>query len=42
MVGGRNIANEYFLRNAGENYVDFDALAIGPVVAQLARSFDTY
>ena len=42
VVGGRNIANEYFLRNPGENYVDFDALAIGPVVAQLARSFDTY
>ena len=42
VVGGRNIANEYFLRHAGENYVDFDALAIGPVVAQLARSFDTY
>ncbi len=42
VVGGRNIANEYFMRNPSENYVDFDALAVGPVVSQLAQSFDTY
>ena len=42
VVGGRNMADEYFLRSAGGNFVDFDALAAGPVVAELARIFDGY
>ena len=42
VVGGRNMADEYFLRSAGANFVDFDALATGPVVADLARIFDGY
>ncbi len=42
VIGGRNMADEYFLRRAGANFVDFDALATGPVVADLAHIFDGY
>ena len=42
VVGGRNLADEYFLRSPGANFIDFDALATGPVVADLARIYDRY
>jgi putative cardiolipin synthase len=42
VAGGRNIANEYFMRSASANFIDMDVLASGPVVAQLAAVFDTY
>ena len=42
VVGGRNLADEYFLRNPAANFVDFDLLATGPVVRELSRTFDTY
>ena len=42
VFGGRNLADEYFLRNAAANFVDFDALATGPVVRELSHTFDTY
>ncbi|MBT2324678.1 phospholipase D family protein [Variovorax paradoxus] len=42
IVGGRNMADEYFQRHANANFLDFDVLAIGPVVDELAQSFDTY
>jgi cardiolipin synthase C len=42
VVGGRNVADEYF--GAGEDplFADLDVLAIGPVVADVSRSFDRY
>lgn len=42
IVGGRNMADEYFLRHAGANFIDFEALVVGPVVAELALAFDPY
>ncbi|TAM39743.1 MAG: phospholipase D family protein, partial [Burkholderiaceae bacterium] len=42
VVGGRNLADEYYLRNAAANFVDLDVLATGPVVRELSHSFDTY
>ncbi len=41
IVGGRNMADGYFTRGP-DNFIDFDALAIGPVVTQLQSIFDTY
>jgi putative cardiolipin synthase len=42
VAGGRNIADEYFMRGATDNFVDMDALFVGTVVPQLAGIFDTY
>jgi putative cardiolipin synthase len=42
VVGGRNLADGYFLRDHGANFIDFDALAVGPIVPQLADIFDLY
>ncbi|MGH8820828.1 MAG: phospholipase D family protein [Rhodoferax sp.] len=42
VVGGRNLADEYFLRNSRANFVDFDVLLTGPVVPKLSSSFDAY
>ena len=42
VAGGRNIADEYFLLNSAQNFVDMDALVVGKVVPQLADIFDTY
>ena len=43
VVGGRNVANEYFLRNAqGLNFIDVDAFVVGWVVAPLQDLFDRY
>jgi putative cardiolipin synthase len=40
--GGRNIANEYFMRSESANYIDMDVLSIGPVVRGLSDVFDCY
>ena len=32
IIGGRNIADEYFQAGAGLGYIDLDVLAIGAVV----------
>jgi len=40
--GGRNIANEYFMRSEDANFVDIDVLSAGPVVRQLSSLFDSY
>jgi putative cardiolipin synthase len=40
--GGRNIANEYFMRNEEANFVDLDVMSAGPVVQQLSALFDSY
>ncbi|GGC93982.1 phospholipase D family protein [Undibacterium terreum] len=42
VFGGRNIADEYFMRAGASNFVDIDAFAAGPVVRQLSGLFDTY
>ncbi|WP_249931360.1 phospholipase D family protein [Ramlibacter sp. 2FC] len=42
VIGGRNIANEYFDFDASANFVDLDALVAGDAVQQAAATFDTY
>ena len=42
VAGGRNIADDYFQRGTQQNFVDLDALIVGPVVGDLAASFDQY
>src|SRR6266404_3035830 len=42
VAGGRNIADEYFMRSMTDNFVDMDAFIVGAVVPQLAALFDTY
>lgn len=42
IVGGRNIADDYFDANEKSNFRDLDLLAIGPVVEQASRTFDAY
>jgi len=42
VVGGRNIANEYFQRDAGSNFIDIDTLVAGAVVRRLSSLFDVY
>ena len=42
VAGGRNIADEYFMRSMTDNFVDMDAFVVGAVVPQLAGIFDTY
>ncbi|MEO8922874.1 MAG: phospholipase D family protein [Caldimonas sp.] len=42
VVGGRNIADEYFLRSAESNFVDMDAFVMGAVVNDMSKIFDRY
>lgn len=42
VVGGRNIADEYFGAAEGLGFADLDVMAIGPVVQQVSREFDLY
>lgn len=42
IVGGRNIADEYFQLKENSVFIDFDVLAVGPIAAQVSRSFDQY
>ena len=42
VMGGRNIADEYFMRSVKNNFIDMDVLLVGPVVPQLAGIFDIY
>ncbi|WP_354328398.1 phospholipase D family protein [Variovorax paradoxus] len=42
IAGGRNLADEYFLRSEGANFIDFELVMAGPVVPEAARIFDTY
>jgi putative cardiolipin synthase len=39
VVGGRNIANEYFVLGEAQNFIDMDALIVGKVVPQLESTF---
>ncbi len=42
VMGGRNIADEYFARGMASNFVDMDVLLVGNIVQQLAGIFDIY
>jgi putative cardiolipin synthase len=42
VMGGRNIADEYFARGVSSNFVDMDVLLAGNVVERLAAIFDIY
>lgn len=42
VIGGRNVANEYFLRGASENFIDVDAFTVGQVIPPLQNLFDRY
>src|SRR5438046_1553427 len=42
VMGGRNIADEYFTRSVKNNFIDMDVFTMGPVVGQLASIFDVY
>ncbi len=42
VAGGRNIADEYFLRAQDANFVDMDAFVTGAVVSQMSSIFDRY
>lgn len=42
VVGGRNLADEYFFRHREANFIDFDMLMVGAVVPQLSGCFDAY
>ncbi|HZP67948.1 MAG TPA: phospholipase D family protein [Rudaea sp.] len=42
IVGGRNIGDAYFEDGQTQHFRDLDVIAIGPVVQQSSRAFDTY
>ena len=42
IIGGRNLADGYFQRDADANFIDFDVLAVGAVLPELAAVFDRY
>ncbi len=42
ITGGRNLGDAYFGQAQDSNFVDLDVLAAGPIVRDLAASFDTY
>ena len=42
IAGGRNIADEYFMRSDVANFIDMDVLASGPVVPELSDTFDEF
>ena len=42
VTGGRNIADEYFMRGSAANFIDMDVLSTGPVVRELSGVFDSF
>lgn len=42
IVGGRNIAEEYFELTQDIKFDDYEVLALGPVVAQVSEGFDEF
>jgi len=42
IVGGRNLANEYFGLHSEANFRDLELLAGGPIVQEVSASFDDY
>ncbi len=42
VVGGRNIAVEYYQLETSGEFVDFDMFAVGPIVKEVSSQFDLY
>lgn len=42
IVGGRNIAAEYFQLETDGEFIDFDMLSVGPIVREVSGEFDRY
>ena len=42
IVGGRNIADEYFGAREDSKFGDLDVIGIGPIVQEVSNMFDTY
>ncbi len=42
VAGGRNVADEYYMRHAQNNFVDLDAFVVGALVPKLQALFDDY
>jgi putative cardiolipin synthase len=42
LIGGRNIADEYFGAREDAKFGDLDVLGVGPVVQDVSNTFDTY
>ena len=42
IIGGRNIADEYFGARVDAKFGDLDVLAVGPVVNEVSATFDSY
>ena len=42
ILGGRNIGDEYFQASKETEFGDFDVLTIGPLVAPISKSFDSF
>ena len=42
IMGGRNLGDAYFDNSESSNFLDTDALIMGPVVRDLSNSFDSY
>ena len=42
IVGGRNIAEEYFQLDTTGEFIDFDMLLAGPIVREVSAEFDRY
>jgi len=42
VVGGRNIADEYFDLKTEFVFIDFDVMAMGPIAAEISTSFDEF
>ena len=42
ITGGRNLGDAYFGQGQDSNFVDLDILAAGPIVGEIAKSFDAY
>ena len=42
ITGGRNIGEEYFLRNKNFSFLDRDILLVGPIVEGMKESFEAY
>ncbi len=42
VVGGRNLGEEYFGLKEKGVFVDFDVIAIGPIVSEISESFDVF
>ena len=42
IVGGRNVANEYYGAGRGTVFADLDVIAVGAAVREVSRAFDLY